>query len=214
MRIAVLLSGRGSNLKALIDACKADSFPAEIVLAVSNVPDAPGLQHAKNAGIKTLTIDHRDFPDRAAFDNAMDAALKDCAPDLVCLAGFMRILTEWFVNRWRDRMLNIHPALLPAFKGLDAQQQALDAGVKVSGCSVHFVRPGMDEGPIVAQAAVPVLSNDTAKTLSARILVQEHFLYPFAVKLIAQGQVRVENDIAIIDHDGDAEGTLISPNAH
>jgi phosphoribosylglycinamide formyltransferase-1 len=214
MRIAVLLSGRGSNLKALIDACGAASFPAEIVLAISNVPDAPGLQHAKDAGIATLTIDHRKFPNRDAFDSALDVALNDCAADLVCLAGFMRILTTDFVERWRDRMLNIHPALLPAFKGLDAQQQALDAGVKLAGCSVHFVRPGMDEGPIIAQAAVPVLSNDTAETLSARILIQEHVLYPLAIKLITDGQIRIENEIAIIDRGGDAQGTLISPNAH
>ncbi len=192
LRVAVLLSGRGSNLQALIHAMSSSDFPASIVCAISNVPDAQGLMRARAAGIETLTIDHRRYSSRELFDLAVDKALHERGIELVCLAGFMRILTSIFVNKWHNRLINIHPSLLPAFKGLDAQQQALDAGVKLAGCTVHFVRPGMDEGPIIAQAAVPVRDDDDAASLSERILTQEHVIYPSAVKLIAEGHVRVD----------------------
>ncbi len=192
LRIAVLFSGRGSNLQALIDGTSSDNFPATIICAISNVPDAYGLKRARDAGIETLTINHREFSSRENFDKALDDALRDRNIDLVCLAGFMRILTLGFVEAWQDRLINVHPSLLPAFKGLDAQQQALDAGVKLAGCTVHFVRPGVDDGPIISQAAVPVLDDDDADTLSARILVQEHVIYTQSVKLIAEGRVQVK----------------------
>lgn len=212
LRVAVLLSGRGSNLQALINASQKEAFPAKVVCAISNVPDARGLQRASDAGIKSVTIDHRGFSDRAAFDDALDAALRACEAELVCLAGFMRILTAGFVDRWRDRMINIHPSLLPAFKGLNPQQQALDAGVKLSGCTVHYVRHGMDEGPIIAQTAVPVLADDDAETLADRILVQEHALLPLIVKLIAEDRVSIENDRARIDTDESARDWLRNPS--
>lgn len=201
LRIAVLLSGRGSNLQALIDATSSDDFPAAIVCTISNVPDAYGLQRASDAGIETLTINHRGFSTRENFDKALNVALQDREIDLVCLAGFMRILTSEFVESWQDRLINIHPSLLPAFKGLDAQQQALDAGVKIAGCTVHFVRPGVDDGPIIAQAAVPVLEDDDAESLSARILEQEHAIYAQSVRLIAEGRVQTKGKRASISRD-------------
>ena len=208
MRVAVLLSGRGSNLKALIESCGARGHPATIVNAISNNPDAPGLRYAADAGIASTVVDHRDFESRDAFDAALNGALEVCEAELVCLAGFMRILTTRFVDAWKDRLLNIHPSLLPSFKGLNAQQQALDAGVKLAGCSVHFVRPGVDEGPIVAQAVVPVLPKDDADALSARILAQEHILYPMAIRLIAEGRVTVVDERVHID-DAPSSGDVM-----
>lgn len=193
-RIAVLISGRGSNLQSLIEACRAPDYPAEIVTVISNRPGALGLEKARNAGIQPLTINHKHYAKRAEFDAALDSALRQAKADLVCSAGFMRLLTKGFVEAWRDRLLNIHPSLLPAFRGLHPQQQALDAGVCVSGATVHFVRAEMDAGPIIAQAVVPVMAGDTVEDLSARILAAEHKLYPHALRLVASGAAWVEGE--------------------
>ena len=193
-KLGVLISGRGSNLAALIEACGAPDYPAEIALIISNRPGAPGLDFAAKAGIPAQVIDHKGFASRGAFDTALDQALRAARVDLVCNAGFMRILTPDFVAAWRDRHLNIHPSLLPAFRGLDTHERALAAGVRISGCTVHFVRAEMDAGPIVAQAAVPVLPGDDADTLAARVLRAEHRLYPWAVRLVASGQAWVEGE--------------------
>jgi phosphoribosylglycinamide formyltransferase 1 len=196
-RTGVLISGRGSNLQALIEACKAAASPAEIVLVVSNVPSAQGLAHAENAAIPTCTINHKDFASREAFDSAVNEALREAQVDLLCNAGFMRLHTEGFVRDWWNRHLNIHPSLLPAFPGLETHARALKAGVKISGCTVHFVRPTMDAGPIVAQAAVPVLPGDTEDSLADRVLAAEHRLYPHALRLVASGAVRVEGETVL-----------------
>ncbi|MFI4999843.1 MAG: phosphoribosylglycinamide formyltransferase [Reyranellales bacterium] len=189
LKVGILISGRGSNMAALIDAAKAADYPAEIACVVSNVAEAPGLKIAQAAGIPTAAISHKEFSDREAFDRAVSAELEKHGVGLVALAGFMRIFNPWFPERWQGRMLNIHPSLLPAFKGLHVQQQALDADVRLSGCTVHFVVPDLDSGPIVAQAAVPVLAGDTAETLAARILRQEHRLYPLVVRWFAEGRI-------------------------
>lgn len=191
-RVAVLISGRGSNMASLIEAARDPAYPAEIVLVVSNCPDAAGLDRARTDGIETAVIDHTSFgKDREAFERALQGVLDAHRIDIVCLAGFMRLLTPWLVRRWEGRMLNIHPALLPAFKGLDTHERALAAGVKQHGATVHFVTPEMDAGPIIAQAAVPVHDGDTADTLAARVLAEEHRLYPAALKLVAEGRVAV-----------------------
>jgi phosphoribosylglycinamide formyltransferase-1 len=188
LRVAVLISGRGSNMSALIDAARDPDYPAEIVLVISNRPDAAGLAIAREAGAPTQVIDHKAFGSREDFDAALETALETVRPDVVAFAGFMRILTTPFVERLRGKAVNIHPSLLPLFKGLKPQQQALDAGVAESGCTVHWVTPGVDEGPVIAQARVPVLPGDTADTLAARILVEEHRLYPRAIAMIARGE--------------------------
>lgn len=206
MRIGILISGRGSNLKALIDACEEPGFRGRIALVISNRPGAAGLAIAEAAGIPTLVIDHKEFSTRETFDAELDRALKKVNVELVCNAGFMRILSDGFVEMWRDRQLNIHPSLLPAFKGLHVHQRALDAGVKITGCTVHFVRPEMDEGPIVAQAAVPVLPGDTAETLGQRVLEAEHRLYPLALKLVVEERARVVDEHVRIDYDGGSIG--------
>ncbi len=193
-RVGVLISGRGSNMKSLIDAAKAKDYPAEIVLVIGNRADAGGLAIAKDAGIPARMIAHRDFPSRAAFDAALDKTLKEARVELVCLAGFMRLLTPEFVEAWRDRMLNIHPSLLPEFPGLDTHARAIAAGKRVAGCTVHFVRAEMDTGPVIAQAEVPIEPGDTPDTLAARVLKAEHRLYPMALKLVAEGRVRVAGD--------------------
>ncbi|MGE0736828.1 MAG: phosphoribosylglycinamide formyltransferase [Alphaproteobacteria bacterium] len=198
-KVGVLISGRGSNLQSLIDACAKPDFPARIALVISNKADAYGLERAKQAGIATLVIDHKKFSGRESFDAAIDAALRDAGCEFVCLAGFMRLLTAHFNAQWHDRMLNIHPSLLPAFKGLYTHERALDSGVRVTGCTVHVVRADMDAGPIVIQAAVPVLPDDTAETLAARVLAAEHRIYPEALRLLAEGRIRVTGDIAIVD---------------
>jgi phosphoribosylglycinamide formyltransferase-1 len=185
-RVAILISGRGSNMTALIEAARADDFPAEIVLVVSNRPDAAGLDRARAFGIPTAVIDHVVFGrDRAAFEHALDQKLRDQAIDLVCLAGFMRLLTPWFVDRWSGRMLNIHPSLLPQFKGLDTHRRALEAGAERHGATVHFVVSEMDAGPIVVQDSVVVRADDTEQTLAARVLELEHQLYPRALRAVA-----------------------------
>jgi phosphoribosylglycinamide formyltransferase 1 len=190
-RVAILISGRGSNMTALIEAAKAGDYPAEIVLVVSNRPDAPGLAHARAAGVATAVIDHTAFGDkREAFERALDDELRSNRIDLVCLAGFMRLLTPWFVARWSGRMLNIHPSLLPQFKGLDTHRRALEAGVKRHGATVHFVVPEMDSGPIVAQDSVAVRDGDTEATLAARVLELEHQIYPRALRAVAEGRSR------------------------
>lgn len=199
-RAAVLISGRGSNMAALVEAAKDKTYPAEIVAVVSNRPDAGGLMVARANGITTEVVDHTAFgKDRTAFERALQAVLERHRIDIVCLAGFMRLLTAGFVKQWQHRILNIHPALLPAFKGLDTHRRALEAGVKVHGATVHFVVPEMDSGPIVAQAAVSVRPGDTEEGLAARVLKVEHQIYPLALKLVAEGRVRVENGRCLVD---------------
>jgi phosphoribosylglycinamide formyltransferase-1 len=198
LKLAVLISGRGSNLQALIDACADSEFPAEIALVLSNKPTAYGLTRAAEAGIPVQSIDHKTFGSRQEFDAQMTKVMTEAGAELVCLAGFMRLLSDDFCTYWHNRMINIHPSLLPSFKGLDVHQAALDAGVKFSGCTVHYVRPEMDSGPIIAQAVVPILADDTADALASRILIEEHKIYPEAVRLIANGNVKIENDIAKI----------------
>jgi len=188
LRVAILISGRGSNMQALIEAAQAADYPAEIVAVISNRPDAAGLGIARIAGVPTCVIDHKAFATREAFDDALGEALAAAQPDIVAFAGFMRILTTPFVERIRGKAVNIHPSLLPLYKGLKPQQQALDAGATESGCTVHWVTPGVDEGPIIAQARVPVLPGDTADSLAARILTEEHRLYPRAIAMIARGE--------------------------
>lgn len=211
MRVGVLISGRGSNLQALIDAAKDPDYPAELVLVISNVPDVQGLDRAEEAGIPTCTIDHKNFPSREAFEAALNDALDGASVELLCNAGFMRLLTESFVSRWLNRHLNIHPSLLPAFKGLDTHARVLDAGARISGCTVHFVRAAMDDGPIVAQAAVPVLPDDTEDDLAARVLAAEHRLYPHALRLVASGQVSVDGERSAGMPQGPGDPALFSP---
>jgi phosphoribosylglycinamide formyltransferase-1 len=197
MRTAILISGRGSNMRTLIAAAADTAFPAEIVLVISNVASAEGLKHAAAAGIATKVVAHKPFPSREAFDTAIDAALNEVDAEIVCLAGFMRILSDWFARKWQGRLLNIHPSLLPSFKGVHVHEQALLAGVRISGCTVHFVVPELDAGPIIAQTAVPVEHGDTPETLAARVLQAEHTLYPTALKMLAEGKVRLENGRAV-----------------
>lgn len=212
LKVGVLISGRGSNLQALIDACAAPDFPAEIALVLSNKADAYGLERAAAAGVPTAVVSHRDFPgDKRAFEEAMDARLREAGVELVCLAGFMRLLSPWFVETWRDRLINIHPSLLPSFKGLDTHERALAAGVRFHGCTVHYVRPEMDEGPIIVQAAVPVLPGDDAHTLADRVLESEHRIYPQAVRLIAEGRARVEGDRVAISGDVPTLASVVNP---
>ena len=199
-RVAVLISGRGSNMAALIAAAKDPNYPAEIAVVVSNRPDAAGLELARAAGIATEVVDHAAFgKDRAAFDRALQAVLTKHRIELVCLAGFMRLLTGGFVGHWRERMLNIHPALLPAFKGLDTHKRAFEAGAKIHGATVHFVVAEMDSGPIIAQGAVKVRADDSEAKLAARVLAVEHRIYPLALKLLAQGRVTVVDGRCLID---------------
>jgi phosphoribosylglycinamide formyltransferase-1 len=199
LKVAVLISGRGSNLQALIDACTDTAFPAKIVLVISNVADAPGLVRAKAAGIATSVIPHGKYPDRSSFDRAVTEALEGVGTELVCLAGFMRLLTERFCNHWRNQMINVHPSLLPAFKGLQTHARVLEAGVRISGCTVHFVRAEMDTGPIIVQAAVSVGADDTPESLAARVLEREHEIYSLALRLIGEGRVTVDGERASID---------------
>jgi phosphoribosylglycinamide formyltransferase-1 len=211
-RTAVLISGRGSNLQALIDATSMSDFPAEIALVLSNVAGVQGLVRATNAGIPTKTISHRDFSSRDTFDAAVDQTLKESRIELVCLAGFMRILSDEFVKAWEGRLINMHPSLLPAFKGTDVHRRVLDAGVRITGCTVHFVVPELDSGPIIAQAAVPVLADDTEDTIAARTLEAEHRLYPLALKLLAEGHVRLTGNRAEFMPAPVASGALFSPS--
>jgi phosphoribosylglycinamide formyltransferase-1 len=192
-RVAILISGRGSNMEALIAAARAPAYPAEIALVLSNRPNAPGLAKAEAHGLPTELLDHAAFPTREAFEAALQLRLDAARIDLVCLAGFLRLFTPAFVERWQGRMLNIHPSLLPGFKGTDVHQRVLAAGCRISGCTVHFVTAEMDSGPILAQAAVPVLPDDTPSTLAARVLEAEHTLYPLALRLAASGQARLDD---------------------
>ena len=210
-RVAVLISGGGSNMKALVEAAKAPDYPAHIAMIVSNRPDAPGLEWAKEQGLPCLGLDHTHYENRAHFDGQLTGVLQSAKIDLVALAGFMRLLTEEFVTTWHNRLINIHPALLPSFKGLNTHQRALDAGVKVSGCTVHFVRTEMDVGPIIAQAAVPVLPEDNAETLAARVLAAEHKIYPNALALVASGQASVDGDQVKLVQSVNQQTTLFSP---
>ena len=211
LKVAVLISGRGSNLQALIAACAKPDFPAEIICVIANRADAAGLARAAAAAIPTQVIPHRDYPSRAAFDAALTAALEAKGVDLICLAGFMRLLTPAFVERWRDRLINIHPSLLPAFPGLDTHERALAQGVRFAGCTVHFVRAEMDNGPIVVQAVVPVLPGDDAERLAARVLEAEHKAYPLALRLIGEGRVRVVGERAEIAGAGATPLLLLNP---
>ena len=210
-RTAVLISGRGSNLQALIAACAQPDASATIALVVSNRADAAGLDHARRAGIATRVVPHREFATQTAFEDAVTAALVEHRIGLVCLAGFMRVLSPWFVERWRDRLLNIHPSLLPAFRGLDTHRRVLEAGVRFSGCTVHLVRAEVDDGPIVAQAVVPVRADDTEDSLAARVLEAEHRCYPLALELIASGRARVEGKRVLTDGAAAPSGLWINP---
>jgi len=210
-RVGILISGRGSNMMALIEAARAAGYPAEIVIVISNRADAPGLERARGAGIQALVIDHKGFATREDFDAAVETALHAAGVDLVCQAGFMRIQSAAFATRWLGRQLNIHPSLLPSFKGLRPQQQALDAGVRIAGCTVHFVAAELDAGPIVAQAAVPVLCGDTAETLAERILTAEHKLYPLALQLVAAGEAVLEGGRVAQRGSVNQQDGLISP---
>jgi phosphoribosylglycinamide formyltransferase 1 len=196
-RVAILISGRGSNMAALINAARKPDYPAEIVLVISNRPDAAGLVSARQKGIQTAVIDHKAFTTREAFDAALEARLTKARVEIICLAGFMRMLSTPLVERWRGRMLNVHPSLLPALKGLDTHARALAAGVKLHGCTVHFVAPELDSGPIILQAEVPVLDGDDEKSLAARVLAEEHRIYPEALKLLAEGKLKVEGERVI-----------------
>ncbi len=196
-RVAILISGRGSNMQALVEAAKAPDFPVEIALVLSNRPDAAGLVWAEGQGITTAIVDHKLFKkDREAFEKAIQVELDKARVELVCLAGFMRLLTPWFIDQWHNRLINIHPSLLPSFKGLDTHARALEAGVKLHGCTVHFVRPDMDAGPIIAQKSVPVLDDDDPDSLAERVLAVEHALYPHALAEIVRG---LEGNLTIKD---------------
>jgi phosphoribosylglycinamide formyltransferase 1 len=210
-RVAILISGRGSNMVSLIEAARGPDFPAEIALVLSNRPDAAGLDRAREAGIATCVVDHKAHPTREDFEQAMDAALATHDIAFICLAGFMRVLTDWFVARWAGRMVNIHPSLLPLFRGTQTHRRALEEGVLVHGCTVHFVVPELDAGPIIAQAAVPVVPGDTEESLAARVIVQEHVLYPQALRMICDGTARLENGRVEFARAWDASGTLHSP---
>jgi phosphoribosylglycinamide formyltransferase-1 len=211
LKLGVLISGRGSNLRSLIEACAQPNFPAEIALVISNVADAGGLTFAKQASLRSAVINHKDFANRTLFDAAVEAELLKAGIELICLAGFMRIVGPELLTRWADKVINIHPSLLPSFRGLHVHEQALAAGVKISGCTVHIVRPAVDDGPILVQAAVLVATGDTPETLAARVLEAEHRIYPLAVRLIAEKRVRIDGDRALIDGAPAPSAAMISP---
>lgn len=213
LRVAILISGSGSNLQALLDMCAADDAPAEIVRVISNVKTAYGLERARTAGIKTTVIDHKSYDGREAFEDALHQVLDSDKIELICLAGFMRLLTDGFVQKWRDRLINIHPALLPSFKGLHTHERALETGVKFHGATVHYVRPDMDEGPIIIQAAVPVLPDDTPETLGTRVLEQEHRIYPEALRLIANRKIRVSGEKVVYNGVEHQDTAVVNPKS-
>lgn len=214
-RTAILISGRGSNMTALIEAARDAAYPAEVALVVANRPDAVGLQRAAEAGIANAVVDHKTYgKNREAFERALQDVLVQHRIEIVCLAGFMRILTAWFVGQWPERMLNIHPALLPAFKGLDTHRRAIEAGVREHGATVHFVAPEMDAGPIVAQGRVPVFLDDTEAALATRVLAVEHRIYPLALKLVASDRVRVDGDRCVITGAVGAEDAPFLPSGY
>jgi phosphoribosylglycinamide formyltransferase-1 len=210
-RIAILISGRGSNMVSLIEAVRDPDFPATIALVVSNRPDAGGLERARAAGIEAVAVDHKAYPDREGFERALDDVLQSNGIDLVCLAGFMRVLTPWFVERWAGRMLNIHPSLLPLFRGTHTHERALAEGVLLHGCTVHFVVPELDAGPILAQAAVPVVPGDTPDSLAARVIGQEHILYPRALHMVCSGAARLEGGRVIFAEGWEGTAACRSP---
>ena len=215
MRLGVLASGGGTNLQAIIDRCRESSFPAEIAVVIANNPGAGALERARQAGIPARCINHRDFASREEFDAALVEALREAGIELVVLAGFMRIITKVLLGAFPLRIINIHPALLPAFPGLHVQQQAIDYGARFSGCTVHFVDGGVDTGPIIIQAVVPVLPGDTADTLAARILIQEHQIYPRAIQLLAEGRVQVTGRTVAIEPPATADAAaLTNPSLH
>ncbi len=211
LKLAVLISGRGSNLEALIAACEDATYPAEIILVISNNAEAKGIARASSNGLPAMVINHRDFLNRAEFEHKMTAAMTNAGVELVCLAGFMRLLSEEFVNYWRDRLINIHPSLLPAFKGLDVQARAIAAGAKFSGCTVHYVRDQMDVGPIICQAVVPIHWNDDANSLSTRILAQEHVIYPQAIRWIAEKRISITDERVNLVNPTHSNSTIINP---
>ena len=212
IRTAVLISGRGSNMNALIAAARDPDYPAEIALVLSNRPEATGLATARASGVAVAAVDHKIYAGREEFERAMQAMLEIHRIDLVCMAGFMRLVTPWFIGQWQRRMINIHPALLPAYRGLDTHARALADGVKIHGCTVHFVVPAMDEGPILAQAAVPVLDSDTAESLARRVLAQEHRLYPDALARVARGGLVIQGN-RVFDADTVSEpAPLVVPS--
>ena len=210
-RIGILISGRGSNLQALMDACAEPDFPAQIAIVISNRPGAKGLAHAGEAGLPNNVIDHKDYDGREAFEDAVDQALRTARVEYVILAGFMRILTEGFVQRWRDRILNIHPSLLPAFRGLDVHARVLESGVRFTGCTAFFVRPEMDDGPIIGQAVTAVQPDDDESSLAARVLDLEHRLYPACVRRVVDGTARIVGGRVVIEDDEPPTGDLVYP---
>lgn len=212
LRAAILISGRGSNMDALIAAARAPDYPAEIALVASNRPDAEGLAKARSKGVAVAAVDHKIYAGREEFERSLQIVLDTHRIEFLCLAGFMRLFTPWFIEQWRGRLLNIHPALLPAYRGLHTHERALADGVKIHGCTVHFVVPEMDEGPIVAQAAVPVLDADTPETLGARVLEQEHVIYPLALRLVASGAVRIDGN-RVLGASVASEPALVVPSS-
>lgn len=212
LKLGVQISGRGSNLQALIDACKSPDFPAEIVLVISNIAGVEGLAKAQAAGIPTKTIPHKDYPSREVFEVALDEAHRNAGVELICNAGFMRILSSTLISRWRGKMINIHPSLLPSFPGLHTHKRALESGVLFTGCTVHYVEEEVDAGAMIVQAAVPIRADDSEDILSARVLSYEHVAYPFAVRLIAQGRVKYK-DGKVIRESGDSlpQNGLLNP---
>lgn len=211
LKLAVLISGRGSNLQSLIDACAAQDYPAQIVLVLSNKPDAFGLERAADADIPAAGLDHTAFSSKAEFEAALDAAITQSGAQIICLAGFMRLLSTAFMEKWAGKVINIHPSILPSFKGLHTHRQTLEAGVKIAGCTVHFVVPEMDAGPIIVQAAVPVLPGDDEEALAARVLEQEHQIYPRAVRWIAEGRVTVDGQLVKIKGASTHASAIIAP---
>ncbi|MBU2532168.1 MAG: phosphoribosylglycinamide formyltransferase [Alphaproteobacteria bacterium] len=211
-RVAVLISGRGSNMKALVEASRASDYPAEITTVISNRPGAAGLAWAGQQGIDAVAVDHKAYPDRAAFDEKLGETLAAANVDIVVLAGFMRLMTAPLVERWKGRMINIHPSLLPLFPGLDTHARAIASGMKVAGCTVHFVTAEMDVGPIIAQAAVPIVPDDTPDTLAERIITVEHRIYPEAVRWVAQGSVRFDTAATAFYGRVNHQDHLLSPS--
>lgn len=211
MKIGILISGRGSNMQSLVKACAEPDYPAEVAVVISNRPDALGLEYARHVGLPSITIDHKLYDSRESFEHELDRVLRAHGTELICNAGFMRLLTSGFVDAWRDRQINIHPSLLPSYKGLHTHERVLADGVKITGCSVHFVRTEMDAGPIIAQAAVPVLNDDDPGDLAARVLKAEHILYPHALRLVAEGRAQVIEEKVVIDGNTDAGPVLFSP---
>ena len=214
LRVGVLISGNGSNLQSIINACEDPNFPAELAIVISNKANAYGLVRAKKSNINIKVIEHQNFKNRSEFEKNINRILIENNVELVCLAGFMRILTDTFVCSWKERLINIHPSLLPAFKGLNTHQRAIECGVKFSGCTIHFVSSEMDEGPIILQAAVPVHQHDTSKILAERVLDSEHKLYPLAIRLFANKRIRIEKDLVKFTDIEDSNETLINPNTN